>query len=753
MSRQYLFLLLALLQVPLLHTLEAAEPTQPTITNFTKSGTTIKLQFPPYPAVQSYAIQTATNLTYPFVSNTNFAYTPYFISTNSNGSTNYGYEWRATNMTAGSNFFRVGATTLSSNALLSATVLSRLTYGPTPDEEARIASIGAQAYIDEQLAPWTLTEDVTGTHTNIAAIENKFVEATNYVYTTNATISDLRAWHILRAIGAKRQLLEVMLQFWENHFVTQWSKSKGVYFDTYYDDGNIEDILATQLEYFENEKWRAALLTPTCTFFDLLKISAESPAQIIYLDTYTSRGDTTSGSKTNVANENYAREIMELFCMGVDNGYDQTDVTAESQIWTGWRVEKVDFTNAFNPYAPRTTVIIPGSTNSSTSSRSNLFGAWAFNYQPSFHYTNSKTVFASKVVPARFGPPWTTKTYGTNTTPGLYKIFVPGFASITATNGIGDGYQFLTHIADLPFTEEYICIKLCRLLVHDDFPNPSNVTNDSAYAFYNYAAGNLSPEASLVLGCMQTWETNSPKGQIWKVLKTITDSDLFRSHGGSLQKIKTPLEFAVSTVRALRSSTNGSNLAGSFTALSDGYNIGTSPAGSQTAILARAGNMLLFDRDAPDGYPEVGPPWISAGTLSERIRFAQSFCIAQGQSGHTGTSTTTSTNDAGNNTVCDVVGLLKAKTPAATWTNASLVADYFLGLLFPGEGAGNLALYKTAAVNFLNDGSADTITTYRTTPLGGFPASAVVSTAGQPYDERVRGMVGLLMSLQRFQEQ
>ncbi len=714
----------------------AADPTPPAITNFAASGSTATLRFGPlYPAAQTYNIQTATNLNYPFLSDTNFWLNFYLVSTNFNGATNYGYEMRGTNLPFGANFFRVGVTTLSSNELLAANVLNRLTYGPTPDELTNIAAIGPQAYIDQQLAPWTITEDVTGTHANFATIEGKFVEATNFVWRTNAAIADLRAWHILRAIGAKRQFLEVMLQFLENHFVTEWSKCRNTYFDTYYDDGTYQDALAAQFEYLEIQKWRAALLNPTCTFYDLLKISAESPAMIIYLDTYSSRGD---GS--NVANENYAREVMELFCMGVDNGYDQNDITVQSRIWTGWRVEKVDFTNAFNPFAPRTTVIIPGSTNTSTTTRSNLYGVWAFNYQANFHNNTTKTIFPGKMIPSRYGAPWTTKTYGTNATPGLYQIVIPGH-STSDTNGISEGHQFNQYVADLPFTEEYISIKLCRLLVHDDFPNPSNDTNDSAYAFYNYAAGNLSPEAALVYGCMQTWETNSPKGQIWKVLKTITDSDLFRSHGGSLQKIKTPLEYAVSAVRAFRSSTNGSNLAGSFTGASDGYNIGGSSSGSAT-VLTRAGNMLLFDRDAPDGYPETGPPWISAGTLSERLRFVQSFCIAIGQAGHTGSST----NDAGSSTGCDVVGLLRAKTPASTWTNAGSVADYFLGLLYPGEGAGNLALYRQSAVNYLNtdDGGSNS---------SPFSSLTVSSTGNSTYDNRVRGMVGMLMTLQRFQEQ
>src|SRR6185436_8437936 len=92
---------------------------------------------------------------------------------------------------------------------------------------------------------------------------------------------------------SKRQLLEVLDQFVENHFVTQHAKSRD-YLDTYYDSGTVTDQLATRMEYAENSRWRTALLNPQCTFHDLLQISAESPAMIIYLDTVTSRATATT---------------------------------------------------------------------------------------------------------------------------------------------------------------------------------------------------------------------------------------------------------------------------------------------------------------------------------------------------------------------------------------------------------------------------------------------------------------------------
>jgi hypothetical protein len=216
--------------------------------------------------------------------------------------------------------------------------------------------------------------------------------------------------------------------------------------------------------------------------------------------------------------------------------------------------------------------------------------------------------------------------------------------------------------------------------------------------------------------CMMAWENSSPKGNLRAVLNVIFNSDLFRSQSGNAQKVKTPFEYTVSAVRALRASTNGGP---NFTAVADGYSFATP--------LSRMGGMNLFDRDAPDGYPEAGPNWISAGTLVERIRYIQAFLNA-------GIG-----DDAGNNQ-CDPVGLMKANVVSGNWGNAGVVTDYFLGILYPAEGAANLKLLRDAGIAFLN--TAD----------DGVTASSF-STGLSTYDTRVRGLVSMLMTISKFQEQ
>lgn len=547
----------------------------------------------------------------------------------------------------------------------------------------------------------TSSTSLSGTDNSPAPILAKLVSG-------EGTLTDLRAWHLLHAVQAKRQLLEVLRQFLENHFVTQISKTRD-YFESRGYDNLPADQISTRAELTENLRWQEALLRPTVSFLDLLKISAESPAMIIYLDTVGSRGN-----GTRIANENYARELCELFCFGVDNGYDQQDIVQISRAWTGWTIELVNTNQEFNPFALRSTNYIdPTLTNTTELNASvNLQGLWAFNYKGTRHNVAAKYLFyqtkadgtvdtaKTKEVPARFGPRWAGKPYGLVLAAGQ-----------TGTNGIREGYSLITHMANQPFTMEFLSVKLCRLLVHDGF-----------HLGYDFSDDLHTPEEDLVYQCMLAWDDGTPKGQIRDVLRVILNSELFRSNAGSLQKIKTPLEFAVSTVRALRSRNDD----GSFTADSDGYAL--------AGIINRAGRLRLFDRAEPDGYPEDAPAWISAGTLTERIRFVQSALMPVGMTGK---------SDAGSATVTDPVGLLRKKLSGAQLGDAVAVAGYFAELLFPGEGRANLGDLRELAVKFLN--TADNGVT--DSPF----SSLAVGTTN--YDLRVRGMVALLMSTQRFHEQ
>jgi uncharacterized protein (DUF1800 family) len=687
----------------------APAPAPPVLTGITETNGQPVITFTPYPGAEQFRMLSAPVLGLPYLEFTNGGFA--------------GYTWRGSNVPP-SAFFRLGVTPMGSNDLLAAILLNRVAYGPTPDLLDAVRAGGPEAYLASQLAPETVVEGVADTHPHVALIEGRFAGDTTFISSTvtngpgTANINDLRAWLVLHAVGADRQLLEVLTQFLENHFVTEYSKSIDYFGNFYNNVPNVREWLGAEMERREVFRWRQALLNPACTFHDLLKISAESPAMIVYLDTVGSRAN-----GANIPNENYSRELMELFTMGVDNGYEQSDIVAMSYGWAGWSVEMVGATNAANPFAAKTTTKLD--TNSTSVAYTNLVGVWAFNFKSGSHRATNLVLFPGKTVPARFGEPYVSRTYGGNASPGLYQLNLP---SRTGTNAIEGGYDILRHLADLPFTQEYLSVKLCRLLVHDDFAHG-----------YDFTDPGLSDEGRLVRACMDAWENGNPRGQIRAVLGAIFQSDLFRSHNAAFQKVKTPLEFAVSALRVLRSSTNGTGQAGSFTASTDGYalvgsNLTARPSG---APLSRMGGMYLFDRDNPDGYPEGAGGWISAGTLAERLRFVQSILIATNFSGK---------SDAGLNNVTDPVGLLQARLPvAADQRDAAKVADLFVGLIYPGEGRANLDLYRTSAINFLNTNDSG-----GASPFSGLTVSGVPNST---YDNRVRGMVAMLLTFQRFQEQ
>jgi len=630
------------------------------INNLSFTGSEIVVTFSPYPSIEKFNIFSTTNL-----SGNSF-------SENNSGKIS-GYEWNAPNPGEKS-FYQIGATPLESNIVLGAIVLNRLAYGPTPDILSGVLS-APETFISNQLSPENITEKIDDDPEVIAFYE--------MLTNTTARLKHLRGWFGLRAVGASCQLFEILTQFFDNHFNTQGSKSYNYFLDYYSGENAYCEQLATDLEFRELMKWREILLNPTGTFHDLLKISAESPAMIIYLD--------TQSSTSNQPNENYARELMELFTMGVDNGYRQSDIEQVSRIWTGWTVDKVSSENINNPHSP---TIDPASN-----------GVWTFHFNPAAHDSGAVTIFSNRTVNTRFGPPFAGVTY---------QLDIPEYSG---TNGIQAGYDIIEHLADLPFTEEFIIVKLCQLFVHDGFSIGYDFTNT-----------NLSAEGRLVHDCMTAWETEvfGHKGNIRQVLNTIFASELFRGQSAVNQKIKTPFEYVVSAIRALRAEeTNGI-----FTASTDGKDL---------RYPMEYMGMKLFSRADPDGWPEKGYKWIDTLTVCERIRYIQNLLMEP--------SDPLKDEDYkswGDDNVTYPVKLIKLKLPESSWTNAAKVTDYFLFLLFPGEGKANLDIDRSTAINFLNSDDSGV--------PGSSPFENLNHTSNE-YDSRVRGMTALLLSLPRFHEQ
>src|SRR6267378_4207673 len=135
---------------------------------------------------------------------------------------------------------------------------------------------------------------------------------------------------ILPAALSERQLREVMVDFWTNHF------------NVFVGKGADRFLLPSYIE----ETIRPRALG---RFEDLLIATAESPAMLFYLDNAQSvaPGSTPPAQRRfnpermpRGINENYARELLELHTLGVDGGYTQQDIIEVARIFTGWSIKR-----------------------------------------------------------------------------------------------------------------------------------------------------------------------------------------------------------------------------------------------------------------------------------------------------------------------------------------------------------------------------------------------------------------------------
>ncbi len=141
---------------------------------------------------------------------------------------------------------------------------------------------------------------------------------------------DLSEAKMLRAVYSNRQLAEVLVDFWYNHF------------NVYLEKGN-DRFLVTS---YEREAIRPYVLGK---FKDMLLATAQDPAMLFYLDNWQSVAPPPPGAMARKGarpafggrglNENYARELLELHTLGVDGGYTQKDIIAVARCFTGWTIK------------------------------------------------------------------------------------------------------------------------------------------------------------------------------------------------------------------------------------------------------------------------------------------------------------------------------------------------------------------------------------------------------------------------------
>jgi uncharacterized protein (DUF1800 family) len=233
--------------------------------------------------------------------------------------------------------------------------LNRLGYGHRPGDVERIRLSGLARYIEEQLAPHSI-EDLAVDRllrelpsTDMSQIElltvyppPRLVRALDRrsggqggmdaARGVGRVVAELGQAKLIRAIHSQRQLEQVMVDFWFNHFNVFIGKGADRWLTTSY----------------ERDAIRPRALG---RFRDLLGAVAAHPAMLFYLDNWTSTAPGVVfdrrikraeqkrrgfSPQRRGLNENYARELLELHTLGVDGGYTQHDVVEVARCFTGW---------------------------------------------------------------------------------------------------------------------------------------------------------------------------------------------------------------------------------------------------------------------------------------------------------------------------------------------------------------------------------------------------------------------------------
>jgi uncharacterized protein (DUF1800 family) len=331
-----------------------------------------------------------------------------------------------------------------------------------------------------------------------AAIQQYYRE--NGLQQPQRIIAELQASRILRAVYSERQLQEVMVDFWTNHFNVFAGKGADRWLLPSYDRDTIRP----------NSMGK---------FSELLEATAKSPAMLFYLDNFQSvtpnpqrnAGPRRVGLLAELVNqqrrrdgnpmaqpanrqppaqqrrginENYARELMELHTLGVDGGYTQKDVQEVARCFTGWTI-----------FQPRGGAAAANALMGGEAARRSA-GTFFFNARA--HDDGEKIVLGQK---------------------------------ISAGGGMNDGLKVLDILTRHPATAKFIATKLARHFVSD---NPSPALVDRIAATFT-----------------------KTDGDIRETLRSIFTSPEFNSPDAYRSKIKRPFELVVSAIRTLGAETNG----------------------------------------------------------------------------------------------------------------------------------------------------------------------------------------------------
>ncbi|NCD68455.1 DUF1800 domain-containing protein [Mucilaginibacter agri] len=354
---------------------------------------------------------------------------------------------------------------------------------------------------------------------------------------------------ILRAAYSNNQLQEVMTSFWFNHFNVSITKNDCSQF----------------IPAYERDVIRPNALGK---FNDLLLATAKSPAMLYYLDNFSSSAANDNNmqaanlrpqvmmtlqnavpdsakrgvlvnklqqaKKAQGLNENYAREVMELHTLGVDGGYTQQDVTQAAKVLTGWTVYPMGTygnvaKNLFERFTPE------------------QLANRGFVHDGDFLFNPNRHDRAEKVVLG--------KHFGSN-------------------GGYQEGVDLLNMLAHSQSTAKFISRKLAVRFVSDN------------------------PPQSLIDKMTKTFTERD--GDIKQVLITMVSSPEFWSASALREKTKSPFELTIGAVRALHAD------------IKQPYQLFT--------WISKMGEKIYYYQ-APTGFPDKGQYWINTGALLNRMNF------------------------------------------------------------------------------------------------------------------------------------
>lgn len=411
---------------------------------------------------------------------------------------------------------------------------NRLAYGPRAGDVERVRGMGLSAWIEQQLRPEKLHDPALEerlSSLDILPLSTKQILEGYEI--PGRVVEQLQAAKLIRATHGERQLDEVMVDFWMNHFNV--FAGKGL---------DRQLIVEYERDVIRPHAWGR--------FEDLLRASAESPAMLVYLDNWLStdpeamrelkalldrrtinpplpkwqaravkdqhdaykkerRRYEEALARHHGVDETYARALLELHTLGTDGGYTHGDVREAARCFTGWTLR------GQGERDPR------------------------FDFEAHFHAQGDKLVLGRKI----------------------------------EQGGKGEGEQVLHLLATHPATARFISTRLARRFVADE------------------------PPLALVERAAAVFQKT--EGDIREVVRTIVTSAEFfdpQAHGA---KVKTPLEFVVSAVRA-----------------ADGE------VDDARALSKRVEDMgmPLYLQALPTGYEDSADAWLPGGALLERLNFA-----------------------------------------------------------------------------------------------------------------------------------